>query len=280
MSKVIILDGNKLSEKILDELKKKIEASSKRIRLAVVLVGQDPVSLKYIEQKKKACKKIGADFRLYQFSENISTRKLRRELANITKATINTGIIIQLPLPEDINRQYILDAIPSEKDVDLLSSSSLGKFYTGKLDILPPTAGGVLRLLDEYKISIKGKNVVIVGAGSLVGKPLSILMMQKEATVTVCNNFTKNLGELTKKADILVSGVGKPGLITGKMVKNGVVIIDAGFSTIDKGVRGDVDFDSVAEKASYITPVPGGVGPMTVAVLLSNLIKLASVDKR
>lgn len=278
MSRVIILDGKKLSEKILDGLKNRIQTLEKKPRLVVVLVGQSLASLKYIEQKKKACQKIGADFILYDFLGNIGATKLREELNSITKDTQNTGIIIQLPLPNHINKQHILDAIPPAKDADALSSKTLGDFYTGESKILPPAAEGIIRLLDEYKINIKGKNVTVVGAGDLVGKSVAILAIQKGATVTVCNEFTKNIADFTKKADILISAVGKPNLISGEMIKKGAVVIDAGFSTVDNIIKGDVNFESASKKASYITPVPGGVGPMTVAILLSNLVKLASIS--
>lgn len=279
MSQPIILDGKKLSEKILDGIKEKISQMPKKPRLAVVLVGENPVSLKYIKQKENACKKIGADFILYNFPESVTSKKLREELNNIIKSPLNTGIIIQLPLPQHVNKQYILDAVPHQKDVDVLSSSSLGKFYTGKSGIISPTTGGIARLLEEYKIEMKGKIVVIVGAGSLVGKPFGILALQRGATVVLCNEFTKNIADFTKKADILISATGKPDLISGKMIKKGVVLVDAGFSTVDNTIKGDINFESASKKSSYITPVPGGVGPMTVAFLLCNLIKLNQSNK-
>lgn len=262
----------------MEELTGEIRALEKKPRLVVILVGKNPASLKYVEQKEKACQKIGANFALYDFPENISEKRLREELDSITKNIRNTGIIVQLPLPKHIKKQYILDAIPPAKDADLLSSKALGNFYTFKSKILPPAAGGIIKLLDEYKIDIKGKNVTIVGAGDLVGKPFAILAMRKEATVMVCNEFTKNLADFTKKADILISAVGKPDLISGGMIRKGAVVVDAGFSTVDNIIKGDVNFESASKKASYITPVPGGVGPMTVALLLCNLIKLNQLN--
>ena len=293
---MIILDGKKLAEEILDNLKKEIPAQggsasggkNRRLKLAVILVGENPVSQIFINQKKKACERVGIDFKLYQFPKKISSQELKKEIEKITKDNSNSGIIIQLPLPskfipEDYNPPTalpsfawapFLNLIPEEKDIDVLSEKSLGKFYQGTLKILPPTVQGILEIFKNYKISLKGKNIVIVGAGRLVGFPLALQLLKEKATVSVLNEFSKDTPSFTKKADILISAVGKPNLIKGDMVKNGAIIIDAGTSTKEGKLLGDVDFKSVSKKASYITPVPGGVGPMTVACLLQNLVKL------
>jgi len=275
-----ILDGKKLSEEILGNLKKEIKKRKLKLRLAVVQVGDRavggwrPVSKIFINQKKKACERVGIGFKLYRFNKKIKTHLLRREIAKITADFINSGVIIQLPLPKEFFPEEFLNLIPEEKDIDVLSEKSLGKFYQGTLSILPPTVSGISRLFKSYQIKVKGKDVVIVGAGRLIGNPLVLRLLQEKATISVLNEFTKDTPSFTKKADILISGVGKPNLITGKMVKKGVVVIDAG-TTIKKGkLVGDVDFKSVSKKASYITPVPGGVGPMTVACLIENLVKL------
>ncbi len=272
---MIILDGKKLSEKILSELKKEIEKANLKLRLAVIQVGKNPISRVYIERKGKAAEKIGIGFKLYQIDEKISSEGLKKEIEKIVSDSENSGVIIQLPLPKKFSTDEFLNLIPEEKDVDVLSEKSLGKFYQGTSKVLPPTIGGILYLLKNYKIELKGKNVVIVGAGKLVGLPLAVQLLREKATISVLNEFTKNSSFFTKKADILISGVGKPNLIKGETVKEGVIIIDVGTSREEGGkLVGDVDFKSVSKKASYITPVPGGVGPMTVACLLENLVKL------
>lgn len=272
---MVILDGRQLSQKILDNLKEEIKGIAKPLRLAIVMVGEHPASLSFIKQKQRSCKNVGIDFKFYKYPENISTASLRKNLNAVCKLKKNTGVIIQLPLPGHINKQYILNTVPPEKDVDVLAERSLGKFYTGRLSIIPPTIAGIIQLLEEYKID-KGKNVVIVGAGTLVGKPLATHLINQKATVTVLNSSTQDISEFTKKADILISGVGKANLITADMIKEGTVVIDAGLCEVGDGkIRGDVDFENVSKKASYITPVPGGVGPMTVVMLLSNVVTLA-----
>lgn len=267
-----ILNGKKIAQKILEDLEKKIKKSHLKLVLGVVLIGQSQVSKIYINQKRKACQKIGVDFKLFKFSSRINTMRLKKEVKKILPSV--SGLIIQLPLPQNIKAQEILNIIPPEKDVDCLSEKNLGRFYTGDLSILPPIVGGVSCLFKEYKIKIKGKNVVIIGVGRLTGKPLTLWFLQKKATVSVLNEFTKDTPFFTKNADILVSGVGKPNLITGKILKKGVIVIDAGTSYKKGKLVGDVDFESVSKKASYLTPVPGGVGPLTVACLLENLVKL------
>ena len=270
-----LLDGKKLSEKILTNLKKEIKKSNLKLRLAVVQVGENSVSQIFINQKKKACEKVGINFRLFKFPVKVSAPKLKKEIKKIVRNLANPGIIIQLPLPKKFLPEEFLNLILEKKDIDVLSEESLGKFYQGTLKILPPTVNGILRLLKNYKIELKGKDVVVIGAGRLVGFPLAIQLLKEKATLSVLNEFTKDALSFTKKANILISGVGRPNLIKSKMVKRGVVIIDAG-SAMKKGkLVGDVDFKSIGQKASYITPVPGGVGPMTVACLLENLVKLS-----
>ena len=269
-----LLDGKKLSEKILADLKREIKKSNLKLRLAVIQVGENSASQIFINQKKKACKLVGVDFKLYRFDEKISPQGLKKEIIKNVRNLANSGIIIQLPLPKKFLPEEFLNLILEEKDIDVLSEESLGKFYQGTLKILPPTVNGILGLLKNYKIELKGKNVVVIGAGRLVGFPLAIQLLKEKATLAVLNEFTKDAPSFIKKANILISGVGKPNLIRGDIVKKGVVVIDAG-SSMQKGkLLGDVDFKSVSKKASYITPVPGGVGPLTVACLLENLVKL------
>lgn len=269
-----VLDGKKLSEKILESLKRKIKNRHLKLTLAVILVGKNSVSQIFINQKKKACQKVGIDFKLFNFSEKIKIPKLKKEIQKIVENPLNSGVIIQLPLPRKFKTEELLNLIPEEKDVDCLSKNALGKFFQGSSKILPPTVDGILRLLKNYKIKLKGKNVIILGAGRLVGLPLTVQLLKEKATVSVLNELTKNISFFTKKADILISGVGKPNLIKGKMIKRGAIVIDAGCSLKEGKLVGDVDFQTVSKKAKYLTPVPGGVGPMTVACLIDNLVKI------
>lgn len=274
---MITLDGKKLSQKILDEVKAEVQKIVEKLRLAAVVIGKDPVVEKFVAQKKKTAESVGIDVRVYQFDVSITTNELRKRLSEIVHEEKNTGVIIQLPLPEHINAQYILNSVTPEKDVDVLSARMIGNFIIGKSPILPPVVGAIKAFLDEYKIDYKNKYVVVVGAGNLVGRPTAIWLLNEKVTFSVVRSGTEHPEEFLQKADIIISGVGRPKFITGDMVKKGVIIIDAGTSESEGKIAGDVDFDSVAPKASYITPVPGGVGPVTVAVLLENLIKQAEI---
>ncbi len=269
-----LLKGTELSKKFLVHLKKKLGKSKLKLRLAVIQIGRNYISEVFIGQKKKVAEKIGIGFKLYQFDKKIEKDRLKKKIKEIIKNPLNSGIIIQLPLPKQFLADDFLNLIPEEKDVDILSEKSLGKFYQGKLKILPPIVKGILSLLKNYKIKLKGKNVVIIGAGRLIGLPLNLQLLKEKATLLVLNEFTKNISFFTNKADILISGVGKPNLIKSNMIKKGAVVIDAGISQRNGKVIGDVDFKEVSKKASYITPVPGGVGPMTVVSLLENLVEL------
>ena len=267
-----LLDGKKISEEILNELKKEIKNHRLKLQLAVVLVGQDPSSKIFINEKKKACEKIGADFKFYQYAENASQHIIREAIKKIVNDTKNSGAVIQLPLPaspasgpEKFDTGELLNLIPEEKDVGVLSEASFKKFSEGKSLILPPTVGAVAALLKRYGIKIKNKNIVIVGRGRLVGKPLAAWPKLQKAKFFVVDKNTENISSYAKKADILIAGTGQNKIIKGNMVKEGAVVID--FSR-------DVDFKSVSKKAGYITPVPGGIGPVTVACLLENLVKL------
>lgn len=271
---MIILDGKKLAEKILNKLKKEIKSRRLKLKLAVVLVGKDFSSRIFVKQKEKAAKKIGVGFRLYRFSERINSEKLKKEVKRIAEDNLNSGIVIQLPLPKNINTSGILNVIPKGKDIDILSDASFRDFSEGKSLILPPTAEAVNYLLKEYKIRLRNKKIIIVGTGRLVGKPLSFWFKKQKSDFLTLDEKTKNNDIFIKKADILISGVGKPNLIKGDMIKEGVVAIDFGGGRFGNGVVGDINFKSVSRKASYIAPVPGGVGPMTVACLFKNLVRL------
>jgi len=274
-----ILDGKKLADEILRKLKKEIKTKRLKLKLAVVLVGEDSASKVFIRKKQEACKRIGVNFELSEFPSKISRSKLKKEIDKIVKNPANSGIVIQLPLPRGFNPQEFLNLIPPEKNIEVFS----------------PVVCAISYLLKEYRISLKGKKIVLVGTGRLVGLPLALWLSKEKANFEVLDKFTKNISSFVKKADIIISGVGKPNLIAGKMVKRGVVVIDAGTTfrkpasakasasgqtkSVGKGkLVGDVDFKSVAKKASYITPVPGGVGPLTVACLLENLVKISKTN--
>lgn len=254
-----ILDGKKLSKKILRDLRENVKKSGKSLRLIAVSVSDDQASRIFLRQKEKACQEVGIDFKLHKFPSNISNDDLIEKVKEIVQDPNSDGIIIQLPLSNQINTQEVLNLIPPEKDIDVLSEKSLD------VSILSPVLQGIIELIREYNIEIKGKNIVIVGKGRLVGKPVAAWMEKQGVEVLTVGALTPDISQVTKKADILICGVGKKGLIKGDMVKEGVIVIDA---------AGDVDFKSVFPKASFITPVPGGVGPMCVAAAIKNLIIL------
>jgi methylenetetrahydrofolate dehydrogenase (NADP+)/methenyltetrahydrofolate cyclohydrolase len=271
---MIILNGQKLSEKILDNLKKEIKRRQVKLKLAVVLVGRNKASLTFIKKKQEAAKKVGVEFSFYRFGQDITSARLKSEIKKIVKDSDNSGVVIQLPLPKKINTAEILNLVPREKDPDVLSEKSFKEFVLGESSVLPPTVGAIAYLLEGYEINLKKKNIVIVGAGRLVGKPLAAWLALQGAKFSILDKSTEDISIFTKGADILISGVGQANLIKEDMVSDGVVVLDAGTTKKNGKTVGDVDFKSVSKKASYITPVVGGVGPMTVACLLENLIKL------
>ena len=267
-----ILQGEEIAKRILEDLKKSV--AGRPLKLAVVQVGENAASGIYIRKKEEAAEQLGIDFELHKLPHDILQAEIKSRVEAIGKDKTVSGMIVQLPLPKHLNQQEVLDVIPIEKDVDVLSSASFGLFVLGKSQMLPPTVGAVSLLLKEIGKELKGKKVAIVGAGRLVGLPLSIWCMREKATVTVANEYTRDISSITKKADVLISGVGKKGLIKGSMVKKGAVVVDAGTS-VEAGVaKGDIDFESVVKKASFVTPVPGGVGPLTVACLFRNVVAL------
>ncbi|TSD02741.1 MAG: methylenetetrahydrofolate dehydrogenase (NADP+) / methenyltetrahydrofolate cyclohydrolase [Parcubacteria group bacterium Athens0714_26] len=257
----MIIDGKKIAEEIKSTL------DSAGLKLAIVMVGDDEASKKFIERKEKFAQDIGVETRVYNLPADISTTELRKKMAEISHIEENDGVILQLPLPVQINTQYVLNGIIASKDVDVLSSRSFGDFSTGRSKILPPVIGAIKEIFKRNNVEVKNKNVVVVGAGKLVGMPASVWLINQGATVTVVNEFTPDISKFTKNADIIISGAGKPWLIKPEMVKDNVIIIDAG------SLVGDVE-PTVAEKASLFTPVPGGIGPLTVAMVFKNLIEL------
>jgi len=275
----MIINGKQLSEEIIDQLKQERTKIPKKIRLAVVLVGDNPASLSFIKQKEKIAKELNIDFRLYQYENSIKTKELRKKVNEICRVTYNRGVVVQLPLPDSINNQVVLNAILALKDPDILSEKNLGGFYTNRLKVLPPVVESIKFLLEKYQINPEGKNVLIIGRGQLVGKPVGLWFIHQRATLTVANSQTKNLENLTKTADIIVTSAGKPNLIIAEMVKEGVVIFDAAVVSEAGKLKGDCDFDSLKDKVALITPVPGGLGPLTVAFLFKNLLELAKNQK-
>jgi len=275
----MVIDGKQLASEIIEELKKEREAIPKKIRLAVVLVGDNPASLSFIKQKEKIAQELNIDFRLYQYPETIKTKELRKKVSAICRVTFNRGVVVQLPLPASINSQVVLNAILTLKDPDILSEKNLGGFYVNRLIVLPPVIEAIKFLLKKYQIPIEGKIVLLIGRGQLVGKPAALWFINQRATVIVANSKTQNLQDLIKMADIIVSSAGVPNLITGEMVKQGVVIFDSAVVSEAGKLKGDGDFDSLKDKAALVTPVPGGLGPLTVAFLFKNLLELVKQQK-
>lgn len=270
---MIILDGQKLSQKILDNLAEEIREKNLNLNLAVVLVGENSVSKSYIAKKKEAAEKIGIKFSFYEITDEISQSNLEGEVRRLVDEKNVSGIVIQLPLPKNINLEDVLNLVPYDKDPDMLSKDSFERFSSQKSDILPPVVSGIKQLLEEYKIDISNKKIVIIGKGRLVGKPLSIWLKNIKADFEILDRKTKDIFNHTKKADIIISGTGSIGIIKIDMIKDNVILIDAGTSSEGGEIKGDINKDAYL-RASFVAPVPGGVGPMTVACLLENLIKL------
>ena len=278
-----ILDGKKLSLKIRDNVKVEVQKLQKKDitpGLAVILVGEDPASAAYVNMKSKACKEAGIYSIVHEMPETISQDKMLEIIEMMNQNPNIDGILVQLPLPKQIDTTIILEAIDPSKDVDGFHPYNVGRVVAGLDGFVPATPYGVMKLLEEYDIDPKGKNVCVVGASDIVGKPMATLMLNANATVEICHIYTKNLKEHTLKADIICVGVGVVNLIKEDMVKNGAIIVDIGINRLESGkLTGDVDFQNVSQKCDYITPVPGGVGPMTIAMLLENTIKSAQNRK-
>ncbi len=274
-----ILDGKALSQKIKEQVKLEVE-ELKRAHgitpgLAVILVGDDPASHTYVKMKSRACKDVGIYSIVHEMPSDISQKEIEETILLMNKNPNIDGILVQLPLPKHIDTTKILELIDPAKDVDGFHPYNFGRLMQGLDTFAPCTPLGVMELLREYKIDIQGIDVCVVGASNIVGKPMAALLLNRFATVDICHIYTKELGEHTKRADMVVVGVGKAGLIKEDMVKPGAIVIDIGINKVNGKIVGDVDFENVSKKASYITPVPGGVGPMTIAMLLKNTIKAA-----
>ncbi|HPU62925.1 MAG TPA: bifunctional methylenetetrahydrofolate dehydrogenase/methenyltetrahydrofolate cyclohydrolase FolD [Mobilitalea sp.] len=275
----IIIDGKKISGDIKNELKEKVAKLSEKnitITLCVIQVGADPASSIYVRNKKKACEEIGIRSISYELPEATSQEELINLIQELNQRPDVNGILVQLPLPKHIDEDTIIKTISPEKDVDGFHPLNVGRLSLGQKGLVSCTPAGVIQLLKRYNIPIEGKECVIVGRSNIVGKPMAMLMLKENATVTICHSKTKNLAEVTKRADILIVAMGKPKFITGDYVKDGAVVIDVGIHRNDNNkICGDVDFDDVVDKVSAITPVPGGVGPMTIAMLMYNCVETA-----
>ncbi|MCQ2724562.1 bifunctional methylenetetrahydrofolate dehydrogenase/methenyltetrahydrofolate cyclohydrolase FolD [Helicobacter pylori] len=274
---VVLLDGQALADNIEKDLKNKIQIIStqthKRPKLAVILVGKDPASITYVNMKIKACQRVGMDFDLKTLQEDITEAELLSLIKDYNTDQNISGVLVQLPLPRHIDTKMVLEAIDPSKDVDGFHPLNIGKLCTQKESFLPATPMGVMRLLKHYHIEIKGKDVAVIGASNIIGKPLSMLMLNAGASVSVCHILTKDISFYTQNADIVCVGVGKPDLIKASMLKKGAVVVDIGINHLNDGrIVGDVDFNNAQKVAGFITPVPKGVGPMTIVSLLENTL--------
>ena len=273
----IIIDGKTVSasvkSKVAEECRLLFEKTGKKPGLAVIIVGDDPASRVYVNNKKKACELVGFVSREYALPASTSQEELSALVKELNNDKEINGILCQLPLPKHLDEKAVIELIAPEKDVDAFHASNVGKIMIGDFDFLPCTPAGVMEMLDYYNIEIAGKECVVVGRSNIVGKPMAMLLLHRNGTVTVCHSKTKNLKEVCKRADILVAAVGIPKFVSGDMIKEGAVVIDVGINrTADGKLCGDVDFAEAEKLASYITPVPGGVGPMTIAVLMKNTL--------
>jgi len=275
-----ILDGKKLSVKILDELAQKIAKLEKKPTLTVILVGEDPASELYVGLKKKAAEKLGIVSTVFTYPQNTDEKTILNKIEELNQDKTVDAILVQFPLPNQISEQKIIQAISPKKDADGVTPENIGRISIGVEPFAYPcTPNGILRILDEYNIELKGKHAVVVGRSNIVGKPVAQMLLNRNATVTICHSQTQNLADIIKTADVLVSAVGKNKIIRNEMIKSGCVVIDVGTSKVDGKLCGDVDFEKVKDSASYITPVPGGVGPMTIASLMGNVLELSKLNR-
>ncbi len=270
-----IIDGKELSKKVRREVKEEVEKLNKegiKPKLAVIMVGQDPASKVYVRNKSKACNEVGIEYEEFILNENIEMDELLNVIETLNNRKDIHGILLQSPIPKHLDIYKAFETIDYKKDVDGFHPINIGMLALNKETFISCTPYGVMKMLEEYKIELHGANVVILGRSNIVGKPLAQCLLNKDATVTICHSKTKNIEEITKQADILISAIGKPKFVTANMVKENAVVIDVGINRLETGLVGDVDFEEVEKKTSYITPVPGGVGPMTIAMLLNNVV--------
>ncbi len=269
-----LIDGKLLSQKVKDELKVKVEEFKnkygRQITLAVILVGENPASQVYVKNKIKATEYVGMKSLSFYLPEDASEEEVKETVLSLATNNSVDGILVQLPLPKHLDENKILNLIPAEKDVDGFLAENVGNLTLGLPTTVACTPFGVLKMLQSINMELCGANAVVLGRSNIVGKPMAMLLLKENCTVTICHSKTQNLKDVCKNADIIVAAIGKPKFVTADMVKVGAVVIDVGINRTENGLVGDVDFDKVKEKAAYITPVPGGVGPMTIAMLLEN----------
>ena len=278
----IIIDGKKVSAQVKEQVRIETEELVKqgiKPGLAVIIVGDDPASRVYVNNKKKACEKVGFLSKEFALPATTTQEELLALVNELNEDKEINGILCQLPLPKGLDEKAVIEAISPLKDVDAFHASNVGKIMIGDYDFLPCTPAGVMEMLHSYNIPVEGKECVVIGRSNIVGKPMAMLLLHENGTVTITHSRTKNLKEVTKRADILVAAIGKPKFVTADMVKEGAVVIDVGMDRDENGkLCGDVDFENVKEKCSAITPVPGGVGPMTIAVLMKNTLKACKIQ--
>ncbi len=279
-----IIDGKILSQKIKDELKIKVEKFynefGRKITLAVILVGNNPASQVYVKNKIKATEYVGMKSLSFTLPEDATQEQVKEVVLSLSDDKSVDGILVQLPLPKHLDESEILKLIPASKDVDGFLAENVGKLLLGEQTTIACTPFGVMKMLESANINLSGKNAVVLGRSNIVGKPMAMLLLKENCTVTICHSKTQNLNEICAKADIVVAAIGRPKFVTADMVKDGAVVIDVGINRTENGLVGDVDFDAVKDKASYITPVPGGVGPMTIAMLLENTYLCALRERK
>lgn len=276
-----IMSGKECSIHIKEQIKNEIDNIDKKLKLAVIRIGEDEASKVYVNSKKRACEEVGIEFIEVHFDDNVTKEEVENKITELNNDGSVTSILMQLPIPKHLDKDYLINLIDYKKDVDGLTITNSGRLTNNIDSIIPCTPLGVTEILKYYNINLESKNVVVIGRSNLVGKPLVSLLLKENATVTVCHSKTKNLENITKNADILISAVGKKGLITSDMVKDNSVIVDVGITRDieSKKIYGDVDLDNVYNKVSKITPVPGGVGVMTVTCLLQNVLKCYELQK-
>ena len=277
-----VIDGKIVSQKVKEEVKEEIKFlkdQKRQVTLAVIIVGNDPASRIYVNNKKKACEYVGINSEEYALPENVKQEEVIELIDRLNKKQTVNGILVQLPLPKHIDEKAVIESISKVKDVDAFSYENVGRIMTGNFRFLPCTPAGILELLYNYKIKIEGKNCVIIGRSNIVGKPMAMLLLKENATVTICHSKTRNLADICRNADILISAVGKANFVKSDMVKKDSVVIDVGMNRDESGkLCGDVDFNDVKNKVSYITKVPGGVGPLTIAQLMRNTLKAFKIQ--
>ncbi|MBW2992054.1 bifunctional methylenetetrahydrofolate dehydrogenase/methenyltetrahydrofolate cyclohydrolase FolD [Candidatus Woesearchaeota archaeon] len=273
-----IIDGNRIAAELRKNIRQEVEKLSKKPGLAVILIGENPASKVYVNMKEIKCKEVGIQSFKYELDKDIPEEDVLKLIDKLNRDDTVNGILVQMPVPDQISESKVINAVLPEKDVDGFHPMNTGNLLRGDKSLVSCTPKGIIKLIESTGIEIEGKRAVIIGRSNIVGKPVSILLMQKNATITVCHSRTKNIKDICKNADILVAALGRPKFVTADMVKHGAVVIDVGINRVDdsseKGyhLKGDVDFENVKERCSHITPVPGGVGPMTIACLLENTL--------